>query len=235
MHMDREIKARLSWVKLYQELGNASIVCRRCGISRPTLRKWIRRYKEAGIEGLRVKSKRPKHSALKKVTEEHERWILEFRKTRKLEARGIQTELQRLHECSLSLATIHKVLIRNKVKPLKRKRRKTNIKRYERPIPGDRVQLDICKIEPGLYQYTSIDDCTRYRVMGLYKRRTVANTLLFLEKLIEEMRFSIQRIKTDKGAEFFATKIQDQFMIYSIKLRPTKPGSPHLNGKVERS
>ena len=34
-----EAKARLGWVKLYQQTGDAGLVCRRCGISRPTLRK----------------------------------------------------------------------------------------------------------------------------------------------------------------------------------------------------
>ena len=235
MPMDREIKARLSWVELFNELGNAGVVCRRCGISRPTLRKWVKRYEEEGIEGLKGKSKRPKHSPHKKVSDQHEGWILELRKSRKLGARRIQTELQRLHECSLSLATIHKVLSRNNVKPLKRRRRKNAVNRYQRPIPGDRVQLDTCKIGPGLYQYTAIDDCTRYRVLGLYKRRTAANTIRFIEKLIEEMPFSIQRIQTDRGGEFFAMKVQEQLMTYSIKFRPVRPGSPHLNGKVERS
>ena len=51
--MDREIRQRLGWVKLYEETGNAGLVCRRCGISRPTLRKWWRRYQEAGEDGLR--------------------------------------------------------------------------------------------------------------------------------------------------------------------------------------
>lgn len=49
------------------------------------------------------------------------------------------------------------------------------------------------------------------------------------------MPFPIQRIQTDRGTEFFATKVQAQPIIYSVKFRPVKPGSPHLNGKVERS
>ena len=31
------------------------------------------------------------------------------------------------------------------------------------------------------------------------------------------------------------TKVQERLMAYNIKFRPNKPGSPHLNGKVERS
>jgi hypothetical protein len=59
--------------------------------------------------------------------------------------------------------------------------------------------MDTCKIAPGLYQDTAIDDCTRIRVLALYKRRSAANSLLFLEKVIEEFPFPIQRIQTDRG------------------------------------
>jgi hypothetical protein len=51
------------------------------------------------------------------------------------------------------------------------------------------VQIDVCKIIPAIYQYTAIDDCSRYRVLGVYPRRSAANTLYFLERLIEEMPF----------------------------------------------
>jgi len=46
--------------------------------------------------------------------------------------------------------------------------------------------------------------------------------------------FSIQRIQTDRGREFFAEKFQWQLMGWSFKFRPIKPALPHLNGKVER-
>lgn len=95
--------------------------------------------------------------------------------------------------------------------------------------------MDTCKIGPALYQYAAIDDCTRYRVLRLYSRRTAANTLDFLDCVIDEMPFPIQRIQTDRGREFFAVKVQEKLKEYRIKFRPNKPGSPHLNGKVERS
>ena len=95
--------------------------------------------------------------------------------------------------------------------------------------------MDTCKIAPGIYQYTAIDDCSRYRVLDVFNRRSAANTLIFIDKVIEEMPFPIQRIQTDRGTEFFAEKVQRKLMDYGIKFRPNKPGSPHLNGKVERS
>ena len=58
-----DAQTRLGWVELYQEIGNAGVVCRRCGISRPTLRKWWRRYQALGMAGLEEQSRRP-HSSL---------------------------------------------------------------------------------------------------------------------------------------------------------------------------
>jgi hypothetical protein len=86
------------------------------------------------------------------------------------------------------------------------------MKRYSRPVPGDRIQIDVCKIVPAVYQYTAIDDCSRYRVLGVYPRRIAANTLDFLERLIEEMPFPIQRIQSDRGLEFFAEKVQQRLL-----------------------
>ena len=234
--MEKEIRQRLKWVQLYKETNDAGLVCRRCGISRPTLRKWSRRFEENGIEGLRDHSKRPHSSPNKKVGNEEESLILALRKKRNLGARRIQNELHREHNISLSLATIHKVLSRNNVKPIKRPRKKKNeFIRYQKAIPGERVQMDTTKIAPGIYQFTAVDDCSRFRVLGVYKRPTAANTLDFIDRAVEEMPFPIQRIQTDRGREFFAIKVQERLMDYGIKFRPNKPGSPHLNGKVERS
>ena len=35
-----DARTRLGWVGFCEQGGNAGLVCRRCGISRPTLRKW---------------------------------------------------------------------------------------------------------------------------------------------------------------------------------------------------
>jgi hypothetical protein len=98
----------------------------------------------------------------------------------------------------LSITAIHKVLRQAQVKPLAKPRRITHPKRYSRPLPGDRIQMDTMKIATGLYQYTAIDDCSRFRVLGLYPRRTAKYTIEFLERVIEEMPFSIQRIQTER-------------------------------------
>jgi transposase InsO family protein len=233
--MNREIQQRLQWVRLYEESGDAGFVCRRCGISRPTSRKWWRRYQIDGEAGLQSLSRRPHSSPNSKISNEIEALILDLRKSRNLGARRLQSELLRLHNISLSLASIHKMFKKHQVKPVKKFRKTSDYVRYERPIPGDRVQMETCKIGPGLFQYTSVDDCTRYRVLRIYKRRTAENTLDFIDAVTEEMPFPIQRVQTDRGREFFAIKVQEKLMELGIKFRPNKPGSPHLNGKVERS
>ncbi len=231
---DKDVKKRERWVRLFEETHDAGLVCRRCGISRPTLRKWLNRYRTAGPDGLRSRSKRPHQSPKTKVSTTEEKWILELRR-RNLGARRIQGELKREHQFNLSLATIHKVLLRHQVKPLVKLRRKRIPRGYVRPIPGDRVQMDTMKVAPGMYQYTAVDDCTRYKVLALFPRRTAANTITFVDQVIEEMPFPIQRIQTDRGREFFAYKVQEYLMAIGIKFRPIKPASPHLNGKVERA
>lgn len=111
--MEKEVRQRLQWVKLYEESGDAGFVCRRCGISRPTLRKWWKRYQAQGIDGLKSQSRRPHTSPAAKIGPDHEKLILELRGKRNLGARRIQSELKRLHGISLSVASIHKVLCRH--------------------------------------------------------------------------------------------------------------------------
>lgn len=55
------IRARRKWVELHAATKDAALVCRRCGIPAPTLRKW-RRYQSEDEDGLRSRSNRPHHS-----------------------------------------------------------------------------------------------------------------------------------------------------------------------------
>jgi transposase-like protein len=125
------IQARQQWIKLYQQTQNAGLVCRRCGISRPTLRKWWHRFQQHGEEGLLSHSRRPSNSPKRKLDSPKEALIIDLRLKRKLGPQLIQAELLRLHNCRLSTATIWKVLRRNHAKPLQR-RRATKPKRYSR-------------------------------------------------------------------------------------------------------
>jgi len=230
-----DARTRLGWIRLYERVRNAGLVCRRCGISRPTLRKWWRRYRAEGEAGLEARSHRPHRSPNREVFAEQEALILRLRRERELGIKMLRNELARRHGLRLALDTIHKVLVRHGENRLKRPRlKRKGTRRYSRPVPGDRVQMDTRKIAPGLYRYTAIDDCSRFQVLGVFPRRTAADTLAFLDRVAAEMPFPVQRVQTDRGQEFFAYEVQDRLRDRRIKFRPNRPRAPHLNGKVER-
>jgi len=144
-------KTRLAWNQLYEQTGDAGLVCRRCGISRPTLRKWWRCYQAAGQAGLVEQSRAPLRRAARKIGIETEVLILDLRRTRGLGVKRLRNELIRQHDLALSLDTIHRVLVRHGVQRLEQARlRRKGARQYSRPLPGDRVRMDVCKITPGL-------------------------------------------------------------------------------------
>lgn len=105
-------------------------------------------------------SRRPLNSLKRKVFEKETKWMFELRK-RRLGSRRIQSELLRNHAFRISRVLLAKILRQLNVSPLRKSRiLRKHRHRYERPIPGERVHLDTCKIAPVLYQYTAVDDCT---------------------------------------------------------------------------
>jgi transposase InsO family protein len=83
-------------------------------------------------------------------------------------------------------------------------------------------------------QYTAIDDATRIRALKIYDKYTHANAIDFVDYVIKLFPFRINNIRTDNGHEFqakFHWHVEDLGMKHSY----IKPGTPQLNGKVERS
>ena len=231
----RKLVARKNWIKIYKELGSVTKAALRCGVPRSTLYRWINRYDPDNENSLQDKSQKPLKLAKQKITEAVEKIILCIREQHNFGPQSISTHLLRNHNIKLSPPTVWRVLNRHAVKPLKRYRKRTEIKRYSRPLPGDRVQFDVMKIRAKCYQFTAIDDCTRLRAVRLYASKHAENTVKFLYEVIESFEFPIQRIQTDWGTEFYNESFQEELMMHFIKFRPIKPRSPHLNGKVERS
>jgi transposase InsO family protein len=83
------------------------------------------------------------------------------------------------------------------------------------------------------YQYTAVDDCTRYRVLRLYPRQNQYASLDFLAHLRRRLP-AIRQLEADNGTEFplaFALTVQAA----GIRHRYIRPRRPQQNGKVERS
>ena len=128
--MGDEVHRRLVWIRLFEETGDAGLVYRRCGISRPTLRKWLSRFNSDGEAGLVAQSRRPKHVSNQNLFRKERALILKLRRQNNLGARRIQTELRLHHEMDLSITAIHKVLKQANVAPLVKPRRIAKPKRY---------------------------------------------------------------------------------------------------------
>ena len=165
------LRARRTWVGTYRQSGDAGLTCRRCGISRPTLRKWARRFAVEGEAGLRSRSRSPHRLADSKRTPQLTERMLTLRRTRNLGPKRLQAELLRQDCLKLSTSTLQRILADAQVKPLKRPKRPRKPNRYTRPRAGDRVQIDSMKVAKGLIQFTAVDDCTRMRVLGLYPNK----------------------------------------------------------------
>jgi len=112
---ERAVRQRRKRIAAYHEVGDAGAVCRWFGISRPTLRKWLRRFEQDGEAGLKEQSRRPHSSPSKKISADVEQWILSLRRERRLGVKRIRAELRRLHDVQLSPTVIHKVLVQHEL------------------------------------------------------------------------------------------------------------------------
>jgi len=84
-----------------------------------------------------------------------------------------------------------------------------------------------------LYQFTAVDEATRYRVLRIYAHSSIPNVIAFLDEA--RQRFpAIQRVQTDHGNEF-GTDFTWHLGDLGIAHRRIPPGCPEVNGKVERS
>jgi Winged helix-turn helix len=59
--LPREVRRRLAIIQHAEEVtGNVAMTCRYYGISRQVYYRWLRRYQDQGIDGLRDLSRRPR-------------------------------------------------------------------------------------------------------------------------------------------------------------------------------
>jgi transposase InsO family protein len=154
--------------------------------------------------------------------------------------------LKRYHQVQISSSGVWRILKRLELNRLpasqRYKHHDRRWKRYEKPLPGHRVQVDVKFIQPlpgapktkKYYQFTAIDDCTRLRVLRIYPQLNQNSAIQFLDYVLERLPFRVEVIQTDNGPEFgssFHWHVLDKGAGHVY----IKPRTPRLNGKVERS
>jgi transposase InsO family protein len=222
---------------------NVARTCRHFGISRKSFYKWKRRLDEHGQAGLGDRARIP-HTLPRATPPAVVSKILYLRQQYHFGAGRIAAYLKRFHQIAIATSSVHRILTRHGMPrlPANQKYRShvRRWRRYEKPQPGHRLQLDVKFLEriPGtrrrLYQFTAIDDCTRIRVLKIYEACNQRTAIRFIDEVRRRLPFRIQVVQTDNGAEFqsaFHWHLEQE----DIRHVYIRPRTPHLNGKVERS
>jgi transposase InsO family protein len=240
----RNQRRRIAVLRHYEEVThNVSKTCRYYGISRMAFYRWLHRYREIGLEGLKDRSRRPNYSPRATKIEVLAK-LLYLRQTYHFGPDKIAMYLKRYHDIQISKSGVFRILKRLQLNRLPQNQRykahEARWRRYEKPEPGHRIQVDVKFLErikgprKRYYQYTAIDDCTRLRVLKIFEHINQRTSIQFIDYTLSRLPFRAHVIQTDNGGEF-----QGQFHWHvldkGIQHVYIKPWQPRLNGKVERS
>lgn len=244
---------RLRVVRHVLKTGNVSSTARFFRISRQSVHRWIGRY-DGSLESLLDRSHRPRRHPTQHTDKEVAQVLKVQRHNKRLGLVCLWVHLRTNHGYRRSVAALYKLLRREGILhgPKKRGRRKP--KPYE-PIlvPGERIQMDVKHVPKaclvgGLstkkaYQYTAIDECTRWRHIAIFDELSTYNSVEFLYQLLERFPFEISCIQTDNGSEFTSryqgsdhpSAFESELTALGIRHKLIAPATPRHNGKVERS
>jgi transposase InsO family protein len=116
--------------------------------------------------------------------------------------------------------------------------------------PGERVQIDIKYVPKAnlygerLYQYTLIDEYSRWCYREIYAEHNEHVSDLFIRNAVKAAPFKIRMAQTDNGYEFTnvlfgqkredSTRFEQTLMELGIEYRRIRVGTPKHNGRVER-
>lgn len=103
------VKVRLKIIEYLEMCKSVAETARKFRVSRQIVRKWEKRYREEGIEGLKDKSKAPKNKRTV-LTEEIIELILNLKKEYNYGPRRIKKLLQKLYNIKISEHPIYNVL-----------------------------------------------------------------------------------------------------------------------------
>jgi len=152
-----------------------------------------------------------------------------------------------------SIPGLYRVLKRMGHMAIKAPNPKHISKPYEQmQYPGQRVQIDVKHVPAAclvgdaasqkFYQYTAIDEFSRFRFLMAFEEATTFSSAEFLKALIKAFPFKIEYIQTDNGFEFTnrfgsgrPTLFEASLKQCGIAHKLIKPFTPRHNGKVERS
>ena len=250
----QDMRYRLSLIKYAEKYGVT-----KAAIKYKTNRQYIYRWKNrynGSIESLRCRSRRPHHHPNQHTPAEIK---LIYNTRRRNPNAGLVILWVKLMQKGYkrSITGLYRFLRRQGIMAVKVPNPKYVPKPYEKMhYPGQRVQVDV-KFVPAIclvneakgqkfYQYTAIDEYSRWRFVEAFEEHSSYSSAQFLEHLIKAFPYPIECVQTDNGQEFTKrfgsyggseklTVFQIRLAEYGIKHKLIRPFTPRHNGKVERS
>jgi len=240
------VSQRFEFVMLAQAEGcNFSMLCKRFKISRKTGYKWLRRFKDLGIDGLADQSRRPHQSPL--ITEKQiEDLVVDLRDAHPAwGSRKLQIVLKnRGYDAVPAASTITNILHRrNKIDPGESVKHKAFI-RFEHEHPNDLWQLDFkghfAMRNGRCHPLTALDDHSRYNILlcacGNETNETAKQGLIGAFR-----QYGLPlRINMDNGPPW-GNKIYKELTAFTVwliqlgvEVSHSRPSHPQTNGKDER-
>ena len=222
--------------------------------NRQYIYRWMKRY-DGTLHSLADKSHRPHHHP-NQHTEEELTLIRNMRRRNPNTGLVVLWVKLRQRGYARSISGLYRVLTRSGQMALKLPNPKYIPKPYEQmQYPGQRGQIDV-KFVPlsclagearkhKFYQYTFIDEYSRFRYLEAFEEHSTYSSALFLQHVVEAFPYAIECIQTDNGPEFTnrlnpqnsskKTLFEDTLAKLGIRHKLIKPYTPRHNGKVERS
>ena len=220
-------------------------------VSRKTVYKWVKRY-DGTPDSLVDHSHRPLNSPQKHTDKEIKQIKKRLKKHKWQDLLLAYQELIEKDGYTRSYGGYKRIVAKLKALKPKKKKKKRKLKPYKRAeYPGQKIQLDV-KFVPSYcvvdgrkyYQYTAVDECTRWTFREMYDEHSTYSSKKFLERLIEKAPFPIREIQTDNGSEFtnrliitkskHLTLFEDLLIEMGIIYHRIQIATPRHNGKVER-
>lgn len=252
----QEAKKKQAVVKFAKKNGK-SAASWQYGVSLSSVKRWCGKYDGSDWRSLAERSHRPHHNPHRHTKKEERKIKKAFEKCyERYGWYGVYEELKRKgYKRSFSGMVYAAKRMGLKEKRTKKSPRKQARRYPELLMPGEKVQIDVKEVPYNclrgdalkygrrFYQWTAIDECTRYRLVYAFEEHTPENTVKFLKMLLKEFPFKIQKIQTDNGTEFTYKYISDNEIspldkvLQALKIPHIliPPRTPWHNGKVERS
>ena len=247
----QQMRYRESLIK-YAKKHGVSKASRVYNTNRQYIYRWMSRY-NGDVRSLANESTKPK-SHPNQHTEEELKLIQDvFRKNQNTGLVVLWVKLQQ-RGYTRSISSLYHQLKKLNLKYMTpKKHKKKKAKPYiQMTFPGERVQIDVKTVplkcivgQFKLYQYTAIDEFSRYRYLKIYGEKSTYTSYKFLLEVIRKFPFKIYTIRTDNGPEFtkrLISKDPNDITMFELGLRKKgihhdliKPYTPKHNGKVERS